>query len=53
MLAPGHSAGALTKDHAVQLFREIERITEENDRYREAVAELRRILAVLDRGSES
>jgi hypothetical protein len=48
MLPPGHSAGAVSKDQAEQLLAEIARIGEENERYRQAVAELRRILAVLD-----
>jgi hypothetical protein len=48
MLPPGHSAGAVSKAQAEQLLAEIDRIGEENDRYRLAVAELRRILAALD-----
>jgi hypothetical protein len=50
MLSPGHSAGAVSKDQAEQLLAEIDRIGAENSRYRQAVAELRRILAVLDLG---
>jgi hypothetical protein len=48
MLPPGHSAGAVSRDQAEQLLAEITRIGQENAHYREAVAELRRILAVLD-----
>lgn len=48
MLSPGHSAGAVSKDQAEQLLAEIDRIGAENGRYRQAVAELRRVLAVLD-----
>ncbi len=52
MLAPGQSAGAVSRDQAEQLLAEIDRIGAENSRYREAVAELRRILALLDADSE-
>jgi hypothetical protein len=48
MLPPGHSAGAVSKDQAEQLLAEIDRIGAENGRYRQAVAELRRILVLLD-----
>ncbi len=53
MLPPGHSAGAVSKDQAEQLLAEIDRIGEENGHYRQAVAELRRILAVLDARTNS
>ena len=53
MLAPGHSAGAVSKSQAEQLLAEIDRMGEENNRYRRAVAELRRILSVLDGKSSS
>ena len=48
MLPPGHSAGAVSKDQAEQLLAEIDRVGTENSRYRQAVAELRRILTLLD-----
>jgi hypothetical protein len=48
MLPSGHSAGAVSKTQAEELLAEIDRIGEENSRYRQAVAELRRIVAVLD-----
>jgi hypothetical protein len=48
MLPPGHSAGAVSKDQAEQLLAEIDRIGEENARYRQAVSELRQVLAALE-----
>ena len=48
MLPPGHSAGAVSKRQAEDLLAEIDRMDQENDRYRRAVAEVRRVLAVLE-----
>jgi hypothetical protein len=48
MLPEGHSAGAPTNDAASSLIEEITRMGRDNGRYQQAVAELRRIVAVLD-----
>lgn len=48
MLAPGHSAGAVSKRQAEDLLAEIDRIGHENDRYRQVVAEIRRVLVLLE-----
>jgi hypothetical protein len=48
MLSPGHSAGAVSRDHALRLFEEIAGLQQETARYRDAVAELRRVLVALD-----
>jgi hypothetical protein len=50
MLPPGHSAGALTKDAAMALVEEVLNSRSETERYRQVVAELRRVLEALDRG---
>ena len=52
MLASGHSAGAVSKVQAEELLAEIDRIGLENDRYRQAVAELRQVLSALDSGPQ-
>jgi hypothetical protein len=48
MLPPGHSAGALTKEAAMALIHEVLNGRRETQRYKEAVAQLRRVLAALD-----
>jgi hypothetical protein len=48
MLPSGHSAGALTKDAAMALVHEVLASRSETERYRRAVAELRRILEQLE-----
>jgi hypothetical protein len=48
MLPEGHSAGALTKAAAMDLVEEVLTSRRETDRYRKAVAELRRVLDALD-----
>jgi hypothetical protein len=48
MLPPGHSAGALTKEAAMALIREVLNGRRETQRYKEAVAQVRRVLAALD-----
>lgn len=50
MLPPGHSAGAVSKRQAEDLLAEIDRIGQENDQYRQAVTEIRRVLALLEAG---
>jgi hypothetical protein len=52
MLPPGHSAGALTKEAAMALVHEVLTSRRETERYRQAVAELRRVLEALDRGND-
>jgi hypothetical protein len=52
MLPAGYSAGAVSKDQAEELLAEIDRIGLENGRYRQAVGELRRVLDLLDAGSD-
>jgi hypothetical protein len=44
MLPEGHSAGAVSKAQARQLLDEVTTAKAETDRYRQAFAELRRIL---------
>lgn len=48
MLPPGHSAGAVSKTQAEELLAEVERSHDDLARYRRAVAELRRVLSVLE-----
>lgn len=48
MLPPGHSAGALTKAVAEELVEEAVAARGDAARYREAIAELRRVLEALD-----
>jgi hypothetical protein len=48
MLAPGHSAGAITKEAAEALLEEVARSHQETERFRQAVAELRRVLEALE-----
>ncbi len=48
MLPPGHSAGAVSREQALQLFEEIAGLQQETAHYRDAVAELRRVLVALD-----
>jgi hypothetical protein len=48
MLPPGHSAGAVSKAQAEELLAEIDRNRGDIARYRKAVDELRRVLAVLE-----
>ena len=47
MVPPGHSAGAVSREQALQLFEEIAGLRQETRRYREAAAELRPVLAAL------
>jgi hypothetical protein len=49
MLPEGHSAGAVSKAQARQLLEEVVTARAETERYRQAVAELRRILEEFDR----
>jgi hypothetical protein len=48
MLPPGHSAGALTREAAMALIEEVASARSQTARYRQAVAELRRVLTELD-----
>jgi hypothetical protein len=48
MLPPGHSAGALTREAAMNLVEEVANARSETARYRRAVAELRQVLKALD-----
>jgi hypothetical protein len=48
-LAPGHSAGALSREVAQALIEEVANARQETQRYREAVAELRRVLDALEK----
>jgi hypothetical protein len=48
MLPPGHSAGAVTKEAARALIDEVATARSETARYRQAVAELRRVLEALE-----
>ncbi|HUJ66326.1 MAG TPA: hypothetical protein VLX59_12360 [Acidimicrobiales bacterium] len=48
MLPPGHSAGALTREAAMALIEEVASARSQTARYRQAVAELRRVLTALD-----
>jgi hypothetical protein len=47
MLPPGHSAGALTREAAMNLVEEVANARSETSRYRRAVAELRKVLEAL------
>jgi hypothetical protein len=49
MLPPGHSAGALTREAALDLIEEITTSREETDRYRVAIEQLRGVLDALGR----
>lgn len=44
MLPPGHAAGALTKDAALELVDELRRLHRLTARYRDAIGRLRRLL---------
>ena len=48
MLPAGHSAGAVTREQALQLFDEIAGLQRETGRYRKAVSELLEVLRALD-----
>jgi hypothetical protein len=48
MLPPGHSAGALTREAAMNLVEEVANARSETARYRRAVAELRKVLEALE-----
>jgi hypothetical protein len=48
MLPPGHSAGALSKEAAMALVHEVLDSRRETLRYKEAVTQLRQVLAALD-----
>jgi hypothetical protein len=48
MLPPGHSAGALTREAAMNLVEEVANAHSETARYRRAVAELRKVLRALE-----
>jgi hypothetical protein len=48
MLPPGHSAGALTREAALDLIEEVAEANELTSRYQRAVDQLRRVLADLD-----
>ena len=48
MLPPGHSAGALTRETAMDLIHEVTTARADTARYRLAVAELRRVLEALE-----
>jgi hypothetical protein len=47
MLPPGHSAGALTREAALELIEEVTDAREETVRYRRAVEQLREVLDAL------
>jgi hypothetical protein len=47
MLPPGHSAGALTREAALDLIEEVATSREETARYRQAVEQLRGVLDAL------
>ncbi len=49
MVGDGNPGWALTKPRAEELIEELARATDQNERYGEAVTELRRILDALDR----
>jgi hypothetical protein len=49
MLPPGHSAGALSREQALNLFEEIATLDQRTKRNEEVLAELRRVLAAFDR----
>jgi hypothetical protein len=48
MLPPGHSAGALTREAALELIEEVAEARGETTRYRQAVGQLRTVLDALD-----
>ncbi|MDE3203941.1 MAG: hypothetical protein KGQ66_06925 [Acidobacteriota bacterium] len=48
MLAPGHSAGALTREAAMDLLEEIASLRAETYRYRQVVGQLRALLATIE-----
>jgi hypothetical protein len=48
MLPPGHSGGALTRQAALDLLDEVAASHEETVRYKQAVAELRRVIDALE-----
>jgi hypothetical protein len=50
MLPPGHSTGALTREQALHLIEEVERLDTLTARYREAIAQLRVLLNQIDAG---
>ena len=50
MLAPGHSVGVMSREQALELFGELNRLDQTTNRYREVVAQLRHILDSLDGG---
>jgi hypothetical protein len=52
MLPPGHSAGALTKEAAMALIHEVLNSRRETRRYKDAVTQLRQVLAALDSEAE-
>ena len=47
MLPPAHSAGALTKEAAMALVHEVLKSHRETQKYKDAVIQLRRVLAAL------
>jgi hypothetical protein len=49
MLPPGHSAGALTREAALELLDVVATSREETARYRQAVEQLRGVLEALER----
>jgi len=51
MLPPGHSAGALTRESALELIEEVMASRRETGRYRRAVRQLREVLDALNSGS--
>jgi hypothetical protein len=48
MLPPGHTAGALTRESALDLIEEVARSSEETARYRLAIDRLRDVIRDLD-----
>jgi hypothetical protein len=48
MLPPGHSAGALTREAAMDLIHEVATARSQTARYRQAVDELRQVLETLE-----
>lgn len=48
MLAPGHSAEALTREAAMDLLEEIVSLRAETYRYRQVVGQLRALLATIE-----
>ena len=49
-MAPGTTAGPLTKEAAWELIEEVSSSRDRTDRYRRAVAQLRRVLDALEAG---